>query len=140
MSLFYKRYGAERFGIPIPLLDEENNVAFFITLKMINKLSDATVTHDLGGQSGRGYTADVTRTHPISGKFMKRSARFMNWSISPGKLGLPNVSQEQFWGYRCCRRKIINDGPSRSWKSSKAGENHSYFPHGNKHHLGLDVT
>ena len=136
----FKKYGAEYQGYP-SIVGAGNNGCILHYIEnnkpMVN--SGEMILMDLGAEY-HGYTADVTRTIPINGKFnpeqkaiyelvlkaqtaaMEASTAGTKWQI-PGKIA----------------RDIINEGLVELKIIDSVKQKHSYYPHGLSHHIGLDV-
>ena len=93
---------------------------------------------DLGAE-WRGYTADVTRTIPVSGKFNEEEKAIYELVLKAQDAGIalckPGV---EFGQIGQVTRQIIDEGLA-ALGIIKPGQRHNYFPHGTSHHLGLDV-
>ena len=89
------------------------------------------VVIDIGAQYG-GYTADVTRTYPVSGKFTDRQREIYQIVLDAQKAALERVRP----GVRIGGADGIH-GAARDYIDSKGfGE---FFFHGTSHHIGLHV-
>ncbi|MFT4856730.1 MAG: Xaa-Pro aminopeptidase [Algoriphagus sp.] len=137
-EFIYKRYGAEDLGYPSIVGGGNNGCILHYVENDKQNLSDRLLLMDLGAE-WKGYTADVTRTIPISGKFNEEERAIYELVYQAQEAGIalckPGIS---FGEIDVAGRKIINEGLV-ALGIIKAGENHSYFPHGTSHHLGLDV-
>jgi Xaa-Pro aminopeptidase len=136
----FKKYQAEDMGYPSIvgagnngcILHYEENYKPSIT-------SSELILMDLGAEY-RGYTADITRTIPVSGKFSPEQ-----------KLIYELVLKAQEEGMKVCKaglplkdidkagRDAINKGLKELGIIQSEADRHNYYPHGCCHHLGLDV-
>ncbi|WP_317194903.1 aminopeptidase P family protein [Litoribacter ruber] len=134
----YKRYGAEGVGYPSIVGAGNNGCILHYIENDKRDIDKRLILMDLGAEF-RGYTADVTRTIPISGKFTEEE-----------RLIYDLVYKAQEAGFEQCRpgndfseigkvaQEVINEGLAELGIIEK-GQRHRYFPHGTSHHLGLDV-
>jgi Xaa-Pro aminopeptidase len=89
---------------------------------------DGVLLMDVGARSG-AYTADITRTVPVSGKWTERQRQIYEVVLEAQKAGIaavrPGATQRDV---DAAARKVIRE----------AGFG-NYFPHGTSHHVGMDV-
>lgn len=136
----FKKYQAEDLGYPSIvgaghngcILHYEDNYKPSITSKEM-------VLMDLGAEY-HGYTADITRTIPVNGKFSAEQKAIYELVLKAQeeamricKPGLPRQDLTVI-----CR-DVINKGLAELGVIKSADERHMYFPHGVSHHIGLDV-
>ena len=137
-EFIYKRYGAEELGYPSIVGGGNNGCILHYTENDKRDLTDRLLLMDLGAE-WRGYTADVTRTIPISGKFNTEEKAIYELVYQAQEAGIAiSKAGTTFQEIDDAGRKIINDGLAKLG-IIKAGESHMYFPHGTSHHIGLDV-
>lgn len=138
----FKKYQAEYEGYP-SIVGEGNNgcILHYIDNYKPEINSDKMILMDLGAEY-HGYTADVTRTIPVDGKFSKEEKAIydlvytaQNEAIKAAKPGV-NVQRDLDLAIA---RKIINEGLVELGIIKDATERHLYYPHGLGHHIGLDV-
>ncbi|MET3978662.1 Xaa-Pro aminopeptidase [Mucilaginibacter sp. UYP25] len=135
----HKKYGAEDEGYP-PIVGvganacilhyEENNETM---------LNNQLVLLDVGSEY-HGYSADVTRTIPPSGKFSEEQKAIYQIVYDAQeevfkmcKTGVPYSSLEAKTG------EVLAAGLIKLGIIKDAKELRTYYPHGVSHHLGLDV-
>ncbi len=137
-EFIYKRYGAEELGYPSIVGAGNNGCILHYIENDKRDLTDRLLLMDLGAE-WRGYTADVTRTIPINGKFNEEEKAIYELVYQAQEAGI-SISKPgtTFQEIDEAGRKIINDGLVKLG-IVKAGESHMYFPHGTSHHIGLDV-
>lgn len=135
----FRKYGAEFEGYPSIVGAGNNGCVLHYIENNKTKVGTELVLMDLGAEY-HGYTADVTRTIPASGKFTKEQKAIYD---------LVYRAQEE--GFKLCltdssvqapgrvARHIINKGLKELGIIADENERHLYFPHGTSHHLGLDV-
>jgi Xaa-Pro aminopeptidase len=137
-EFIYKRYGAEELGYPSIVGGGNNGCILHYIENDKRDLTDRLLLMDLGAE-WRGYTADVTRTIPISGKFNTEEKAIYELVYQAQEAGIAlSKPGATFQDIDAAGRKIINDGLA-DLGIIKKGENHMYFPHGTSHHIGLDV-
>lgn len=138
----FKKYQAEYEGYP-SIVGEGNNgcILHYIENYKPEISSDKMILMDLGAEY-HGYTADVTRTIPVDGKFSKEEKAIYDLvyeaqeaAIKAAKPGV-NMSRDLD---RAIARKIINEGLVELGIIDSVGQRHLYYPHGLGHHIGLDV-
>lgn len=138
-EFIYKKYGAEYEGYPSIVGAGNNGCVLHYIENNKTKLGNELVLMDVGAEY-HGYTADVTRTIPASGKFIKEQKQIYEL-----------VYQAQEAAFRMCQkdssfraphnaaRSVINKGLKELGIIKDENEKHNYFPHGTSHYLGLDV-
>lgn len=134
----YKRYGAEGIGYPSIVGAENNGCILHYIENDKRDIDKRLILMDLGAEY-RGYTADVTRTIPISGKFNKEEKAIYDLVYKAQEAGFEKCRDgADFSEINKEAQRVINEGLI-SLGIIKSGQKHRYFPHGSSHHLGLDV-
>lgn len=137
-EFIYKRYGAEELGYPSIVGGGNNGCILHYIENDKRDLTDRLLLMDLGAE-WRGYTADVTRTIPINGKFNAEEKAIYELVYQAQEAGIAiSKPGATFQDIDVAGRQIINDGLAKLGIIKK-GESHMYFPHGTSHHIGLDV-
>lgn len=137
-EFIYKRYGAEELGYPSIVGGGNNGCILHYIENNKRDLTDRLLLMDLGAE-WRGYTADVTRTIPINGKFNAEEKAIYELVYQAQEAGIAiSKPGTTFQEIDEAGRQIINDGLARLGIIKK-GASHQYFPHGTSHHIGLDV-
>jgi Xaa-Pro aminopeptidase len=90
--------------------------------------SGDTVVVDIGAEYG-GYTADVTRTYPVSGKFAPRQREIYQIVLAAQKAAIAKVKPG-------ATISEIHQASTAVIDSRGYGK---YFIHGTSHHIGLEV-
>jgi len=138
-EFMYRKYDAEYQGYPSIVGAGHNGCVLHYWENAKPKVGEDLVLMDLGAEY-RGYTADVTRTIPASGKFTAEQ-----------RIIYDIVYEAQSAGFEACKvgnpfyapdraaRKIINQRLAEIGIIESPDEQHRYFPHGTSHYLGLDV-
>lgn len=137
-EFIYKRYGAESVGYPSIVGGGNNGCILHYIDNDLKSVDQRLLLMDLGAE-WKGYTADVTRTIPISGKFNEEEKAIYELVLKSQEAGIALCKiGTDFSEIGQVTRQIINDGLA-DLGIIKKGERHNYFPHGTSHHLGLDV-
>lgn len=134
----FKKYGSEYEGYPSIVGAGQNGCILHYIENNKPKVGNELVLMDLGAEY-HGYTADVTRTIPANGKFSEEQAAIYNIVLEAQEAGFKECKVgNQFWAPHMAAQEVINKRLAELG-IIKAGERHSYFPHGTSHYLGLDV-
>ncbi|MFD0861534.1 aminopeptidase P N-terminal domain-containing protein [Sungkyunkwania multivorans] len=135
----YKKYGAEYEGYPSIVGGGNNGCILHYIDNNKPKVGEDLVLMDLGAEY-HGYTADVTRTIPASGKFTEEQKTIYDLvyeaqeaGIAASKVGAP------FQAPGNAARNVINKGLIALGIAKNDNDARQYFPHGTSHYLGLDV-
>ncbi|UCS94781.1 aminopeptidase P N-terminal domain-containing protein [Echinicola marina] len=134
----YKRYGAEAVGYPSIVGAGQNGCILHYISNDLRDPQKRLMLMDLGAE-WRGYTADVTRTIPISGKFTKEEKAIYDLVFKAQEEAMYICKPgTEFGEVNKVAQRIINEGLAELGVIVR-GQRHRYFPHGTSHHLGLDV-
>lgn len=136
----FRKYGAEFQGYPSIVGAGHNGCILHYTDSKKPEVSqEEMVLMDVGAEY-RGYTADVTRTIPVSGKFNDEQKAIYNLVLKAQEETI-NACQPgtTFVRLNELAREVITQGLIDLGIVKSEDEQHSYFPHGVTHHLGLDV-
>jgi Xaa-Pro aminopeptidase len=136
----FKKYQAEDVGYPSIVGAGHNGcILHYIDNYKPNISSKELILMDLGAEY-HGYTADITRTIPVSGKFSVEQKQIYDLVLKAQeeamKVCKPGSSMGQL---TMVTRKVINKGLKELGVIQSETENHMYYPHGCCHHIGLDV-
>src|SRR5688572_26031788 len=136
----FKKYEAEDLGYPSIVGAGHNGcILHYIENYKPDITNKELILMDLGAEY-RGYTADITRTIPVSGKFSPEQKQIYELVL---------LAQEE--AMKACKagtsrneltaitRKVINKGLKDLGIIKTEDERHQYYPHGCCHHIGLDV-
>ncbi len=135
----YKKYQAEDTGYPSIvgsghngcILHYQENYRPSIESKDLILMDVAAEYH--------GYTADITRTIPIGGKFSPEQKAIYELVLKAQEAAMKICKPgTPFPDLGNVTRVVINQG-LRDLGVIKEGEEHKYYPHGCCHHIGLDV-
>lgn len=136
----FKKYQAEDLGYPSIVGAGHNGcILHYIDNYKPNISSKELILMDLGAEY-RGYTADITRTIPVSGKFSPEQKQIYDLVLKAQeeamKICKPGTT---FSELTQTTRKVINKGLKELGVIKSEEERHFYYPHGCCHHIGLDV-
>ena len=136
----FKKYQAEDVGYPSIVGAGHNGcILHYIENYKPNVKSTELILMDLGAEY-HGYTADVTRTIPISGKFSPGQRTIYDLVLKAQEEGMkairPGVTTQQL---SAVTHQVINKGLAELGIIKNEFEEHTYYPHGCCHHIGLDV-
>ena len=135
----FMKNGSEHTGFPSILGGGENScILHYVSNRRELKEGDLLVC-DIGAEY-HNYTADVTRTLPVSGKFTKEQALIYNIVLEAQQAGI-DVCKEgnKFWEPGNEAKRIITKRLMELKIISNPSEMKLYFMHGTSHYLGLDV-
>lgn len=137
-EFIYKRYGAEGVGYPSIVGAGNNGCILHYIENNQPHVNERLLLMDLGAE-WRGYTADVTRTIPVSGKFNEEEKAIYQLVLDAQDAGIAASQVDADFGkVDAAAREIIDTGLAKLG-IIKSGDSHNYFPHGTSHHVGLDV-
>jgi len=135
----YKKYGAEYEGYPSIVGAGNNGCILHYVENNKTKVGNNLVLMDLGAEY-RGYSADVTRTIPASGKFTPEQKAIYDIVYKAQEAGIKaTVVGAAFNAPNIASRAEINKGLLALGIIKTLTEKHNYLPHGVSHYLGLDV-
>jgi Xaa-Pro aminopeptidase len=136
----FKKYQAEDLGYP-SIVGGGNNgcILHYIDNYKPEIGSKELILMDLGAEY-HGYTADITRTIPVSGTFSPEQKQVYELVLKAQEEAMavckPGVTLGQLSEVT---RKVINKGLKDLGIIAKETDRHRYYPHGCCHHIGLDV-
>ena len=135
----YKKYGAEYEGYPSIVGGGGNGCILHYIENNKTRVGEDLVLMDLGAEY-RGYTADVTRTIPASGKFTEEQRAIYDLVYLAQEAGIDKARiGNAFNAPNAETKKIINEGLVKLGIIKSVDERHNYYPHGSSHYIGLDV-
>jgi Xaa-Pro aminopeptidase len=136
----FKKYQAEDLGYP-SIVGAGNNgcILHYEENYKPNITSKELILMDLGAEY-RGYTADITRTIPVSGKFSPEQKQIYELVLKAQeeamKICKPGTT---FSALTMMTKSVVNKGLKELGIIKTEDEKHLYYPHGCCHHIGLDV-
>ncbi len=136
----FKKYQAEDVGYPSIVGSGHNGcILHYEENYKPNIAGKDLILMDLGAEY-HGYSADITRTIPISGKFSVEQKQIYELVLKAQeeamKVCKPGTS---FSALSLATRTTINRGLKELGVTKSETEKNQYYPHGCCHHLGLDV-
>ncbi|UYZ62543.1 aminopeptidase P N-terminal domain-containing protein [Hymenobacter weizhouensis] len=135
----YKKYGAEFEGYPSIVGAGNNACVLHYTQNDKPRLGTDLLLMDCGAEY-HGYTADVTRTIPPSGKFSPEQRQIYELVLAAQEAGIRECKTgNDFQAPGKVAQQVIADGLLKLGIIKKADDVRTYFPHGTSHYLGLDV-
>ncbi len=138
-QLVYKKYGAAHEGYPSIVGAGHNAcVLHYITNDKID-LKNQLILMDLGAEY-QGYTADVTRTIPVSGKYSPEQKALYEIVYDAQNAGIDAAQKgASFRAIGNAANKVVEKGLLSLGLIDKPEDYRRYLPHGISHHIGLDV-
>lgn len=134
----FKKYGSEYEGYPSIVGGGNNGCILHYIENNKPRIGADLVLMDLGAEY-HGYTADVTRTIPATGKFSEEQKIIYNIVLEAQQAGFEECKVgNSFRAPGQVAREVI-DKRLVEIGLVKEGERHAYFPHGTSHYVGLDV-
>jgi Xaa-Pro aminopeptidase len=139
MFYVHKKYGAEDEGYPPIVGAGANGCILHYEENNATEVQNQLVLMDVGAEY-HGYSADVTRTFPVNGKFTEEQRAIYQLVYDAQeevfklcKQGVPYRQLEQK------TREVLAAGLIKLGLIKDAKDVNNYYPHGVSHHLGLDV-
>jgi len=136
----FKKYQAEDLGYPSIVGAGHNGcILHYVENYKPNITNKELILMDLGAEY-RGYTADITRTIPVSGKFSPEQKQIYELVLAAQEEAMKICKAGvTFQELTQATRKVINKGLKDLGILKDENERHLYYPHGCCHHIGLDV-
>lgn len=139
ISYTFRANGGDGEAFPSIVAAGENGAIMHYTANNSLLIPGHMVIMDIGAQY-QNYSADVTRTVPINGKFTKEQAAVYQLVLDAQTVAIRYATAgNKFWipheeAYRTIGKGLIRLGIITEW-----GDISKYFIHGTSHYLGLDV-
>jgi Xaa-Pro aminopeptidase len=135
----YKKYGAEFEGYPSIVGAGNNGCILHYETNDKPRIGNDLILMDCGAEY-HGYTADVTRTAPPSGKFSAAQRQIYELVLAAQDAGIRACKPgNEFQAPNKAAQQVILEGLTKLGIIQKPEEMRRYFPHGTSHYLGLDV-
>jgi Xaa-Pro aminopeptidase len=135
----YKKYGAEFEGYPSIVGAGNNSCILHYETNDKPRLGNDLILMDCGAEY-HGYTADVTRTAPPSGKFSSVQRQIYELVLAAQEAAIRECKAgNEFRAPDKAVRQVVTEGLLKLGIIKTADESRRYFPHGTSHYLGLDV-
>jgi len=138
-QLVFKKYGAAHEGYPSIVGAGDNACVLHYITNDKTDLKNQLILMDLGAEY-HGYTADVTRTIPVSGTFTPEQKALYQIVYDAQTAGInASVNGASFRTISEATNAVVQEGLLALGLIEKPEEFRSYLPHGIAHHIGLDV-
>ena len=135
----YKKYGAEFEGYPSIVGAGNNSCILHYETNDKPRLGNDLLLMDCGAEY-HGYTADVTRTAPASGKFSAAQRQIYELVLAAQDAAIRECKPgNAFQAPNKAAQQVVAEGLIKLGIIQKPEEMRRYFPHGTSHYLGLDV-
>lgn len=135
----FKKYGAAHEGYPSIVGAGHNACVLHYIANDKTDIENQLILMDVGAEY-QGYTADVTRTIPVSGRFTE-SQRELYEIVYEAQLA--GIAQAQVGGsFRAISMAsyaVVQKGLLALGIIDRPEDYRRYLPHGVSHHIGLDV-
>ncbi|MBT2558191.1 aminopeptidase P N-terminal domain-containing protein [Hymenobacter sp. ISL-91] len=135
----YRKYDAEFEGYPSIVGAGANGCILHYITNDKPLVGNELVLMDCGAEY-RGYSADVTRTIPPSGKFSPAQRQIYELVLAAQEAGFAaSKPGAAFQAPDQAARQVVTAGLLKLGIIRQPEEARRYFPHGTSHYLGLDV-
>ena len=134
----HKKLGAEAVGYGSIIGSGENGCVLHYMENIKTKIGTSMILMDVGAEY-HGYTADVTRTVPVDGKFSAEERAIYQLVYDAQEAAFSTLKDGSKWSDASNQaREIIANGLMQLGIIKEKSEVGKYFPHGLGHHIGLD--
>jgi Xaa-Pro aminopeptidase len=132
----FRRHGAERVGFPTIVASGPNAVTLHYDENRRQMQANELVVEDVGAEFGY-YSADITRTIPVSGRFTERQRALYDLVLGTQQATIDAIRP----GTTMAELNRISRNYMRDHSGSLCGVDSCvpYFIHGVSHWLGMDV-
>jgi len=138
-QLVYKKYGAAHEGYPSIVGAGDNACVLHYITNDKTDLKNQLILMDLGAEYN-GYTADVTRTIPVSGVFSPEQKALYQIVYDAQNAGIQAAQNgASFRDITVATNEVVSKGLMELGLINDPAEFRRYLPHGIAHHIGLDV-
>ena len=135
----FRSNGGDGPGFPSIVGGGANTCVLHYTANNSNLKDGDLLVVDIGAQY-RHYSADVTRTIPVNGKFSEEQRLIYDLVLKAQDAGIAKCVQgNKFWDPHDAATEVIQKGLKNLGIIKKEYEAKKYFMHGTSHYLGLDV-
>ena len=135
----FKSKGAEDVGYPSIVGGGENSCILHYETNRKKLVAGDLLVCDVGAEY-HGYSADVTRTFPVTGKFSEAQKAIYNIVLEAQAAGISKCKPGEYFraphnaAVEVVQKRLMELGIIKT-----PGEGAKYFFHGTSHYLGLDV-
>lgn len=138
-EFIHKKYGAENVGYGSIVGAGENGCTLHYEINNKTKIGNSMVLMDVGAEY-HGYTADVTRTIPATGKFSDADKIIYQLVYDAQEAAFAKLKDGCKWmEIEKAARETITSGLVKLGIAKTPEEANRYYPHGLGHHIGMDV-
>lgn len=138
-EFIHKKYGAEHVGYGSIIGSGENGCTLHYEINNKTRIGNSLVLMDVGAEY-HGYTADVTRTVPASGKFSADERAIYQLVYDAQEAAFRRLKDGSTWEeISAAARQTIRQGLIKLGVAKTEEEADQYYPHGLGHHIGMDV-
>ncbi len=135
----HKKYGAEEVGYGSIIGAGENGCVLHYMENTKTKVGTTMLLMDVGAEY-HGYTADVTRTVPVDGKFSEEERTIYQIVYDAQEAAFKTLKNGSKWAdANKAAYDVIAEGLLKLGIIKNKSETSKYYPHGLGHHIGLDV-
>jgi Xaa-Pro aminopeptidase len=136
LEAVFRRNGADRLGYPSIVGSGPNTTTLHYDVNRRQTRDGDLVLIDAGAEWGQ-YTADVTRTFPVNGKFTARQKAIYDLVLATQQAGFDSTRP----GTSIARLEGVAREYMRAHSGTLCGDEtcDGYFIHGLSHWLGMDV-
>ena len=135
----YKKYGAAHEGYPSIVGAGHNACVLHYITNDKKDIENQLILMDLGAEY-EGYTADVTRTIPVSGRFTEPQRELYQIVYDAQIAGIEKARVGgTFRDITNACYQVVKEGLMELGIIENPSEFRRYLPHGVSHHIGLDV-
>lgn len=139
VEFIFKLNGAEYPGFPSIQGSGMNSCVLHYQTNRKSMIGSNLLVSDVGAEY-HGYTADVTRTMPVDGKFSEEEAKIYNLVLAAQEAGIKESKVgNNFWAPNIAATTVLSQGLMELGIIQSPAELKRYFMHGTSHYLGLDV-
>ncbi len=139
MESAFKRRGAEDVGYPSIVGAGANSCVLHYTTSRRQMRSGELLLMDCGAEY-HNYTADITRTVPVNGKFTPEQREIYNLVYAAQEAAIKEYRKNNDWRKPHSRAvEIVRAGLLKLGVITNPDDYKLYFPHGSVHYIGLDV-
>jgi len=135
----HKKYGAEEVGYGSIVGAGENGCILHYMENTKTKVGTSMLLMDVGAEY-HGYTADVTRTVPVDGKFSTEERAIYQLVYDAQEAAFKILKDGATWADAgAAAKNVIAEGLVKLGIIEDKKDVGKYYPHGLSHHIGLDV-
>ena len=135
----HKKQGAESVGYGSIIGAGENGCVLHYMENTKTKVGTSMLLMDVGAEY-HGYSADVTRTVPVDGKFSDEERAIYKIVYDAQEAAFKTLKDgAKFSDASAAADKVLQDGLFELGIIKDKKDFKKYYPHGLGHHIGLDV-